>query len=205
MQIYIHPWISSAAFISVRRNETRPIGVHNLFRLWIVPSYVIRRWRLRAVGRYICKGQIQSDGVLDKGTWIWKRGQSGKWTIDFPCHKRARARLYSRRCRNESGLEEEEEGGGDDDLLQIPNDGYEIDLCGQRWGHLFHSCDLTHCLYISLPSKMAVKISLLLHNSLLLWDHSLCALFRFPPSIDRTKIKPSINVTFISMSDDSDD
>lgn len=111
MQIYIHPWISSAAFISVRRNETRPIGVHNLFRLWIVPSYVIRRWRLRAVGRYICKGQIQSDGVLDKGTWIWKRGQSGKWTIDFPCHKRARARLYSRRCRNESGLEEEEEGG----------------------------------------------------------------------------------------------
>jgi len=41
-------------------------------------------------------------------------------------------------------------GSGDDtsDLLQVPDDGYEIDLCGQRWGHLFHSRDPAHCLHV---------------------------------------------------------
>lgn len=49
--------------------------------------------------------------------------------------------------------------GRDDtsDLLQVPDDGYEIDLCGQRWGHLFHSRDPARTVYMCLPPKMPCK------------------------------------------------
>lgn len=76
--------------------------------------------------------------------------QPGKWTIDFPCHKRAP-------CSRPLGAVETNRGRGDtSDLLQVPDDGCEIDLCGQRWGHLFHSRDHTHCLHV-LTSESGCK------------------------------------------------
>jgi len=79
-------------------------------------------------------------------------GRAGKWTIDFPCHKRAPARPLSLPLSLSPSLPpslSERAGSGDDtsDLLQVPDDGYEIDLCGQRWDHLFQSRAIPRVAY----------------------------------------------------------
>lgn len=78
------------------------------------------------------------------------------------------------------------------DLLQVPDDGYEIDLCDQRWGHLFHSRDPAHTVYMCLPPKMPVKISLR-NVSLTFFISGHCNYarscpFYYPPSIDGRKL-----------------
>lgn len=155
-RIYIHPYIASTSPHFCTGTKRDPSGVHNLFRLQIAHLYVTRGWRLKAVGDDIFvradskqrwgltrRGERKSEGVRGreggKGS-EWGELASGRLifrAINAPVVLVLLSVVLSKRVGDDTS-----------DLLQVPDDGYEIDLCGQRWDHLFHSRDPAHCLHV---------------------------------------------------------